>query len=113
MALRNRTPMAAIPARPRPKAQQSNDRGNHETKNLSPGFVVRAGRGSGGWIDPKPLYRMVAGRTGHSRGDCCSPDAARQENQKASQGLNESRAEDWRMYGIAGKSFNTHSRKFE
>src|SRR5437879_889547 len=69
-------------------------RGKHETQNLSPGCVARAGRWFGGWIDLKPLYRMVAVGTGRNRGNRCGPNAARQKNQKASQGLNRSRAED-------------------
>src|SRR2546422_8501375 len=85
--------MAATLALPKPKAPESN-RGKHETQNLSPGFVARAGRWFGGGIDPKPLYRMVADRTGRNRSDRCGPNAAKQKNQKASQGLNGSWAED-------------------
>ena len=76
------------------KAACKKHRGKHETQNLSPGFVARAGRWFGGWIDPKPLYRMVAVGTGRNRGNRCGPNAARQKNQKASQGLNGSWAED-------------------
>jgi hypothetical protein len=68
-------------------------RGKHETQNLSPGFIARAGRWFGGWIDLKPLYRMVAVRTGRHRSNRCGSNAARQKNQKASQDLNGSGAE--------------------